>query len=232
MAISYGGQLFESTSTVTTNTLTLGSAIPAGTLIAVAFGGKRSGSNLGVVTGPTDSKGQTWARKVYGSTFRCIGLAWCRTSSSMSTSDWVRIKWNGTPSTCWITGHYFTNASGTATDSATAASSGPSATASATVNVPGTEYLVLTAVNLAYDYGVTTTPLNSMTERDTYTTSPQQREFLSRNTSGGSTFQGGTSLSPAVYWSAVSVSFAAEAPSAPPPPPPGTSIAVGRLMGV
>jgi hypothetical protein len=87
-------------------------------------------------------------------------------------------------------------------------------------------------VNLAYDFGVTTTPLNSMTERDTYTTSPQQREFLSRNTSGGSTFQGGTALSPSVYWSAVSVSFAAESPSAPPPPPPGTSIAVGGIIGV
>jgi hypothetical protein len=231
MAISYGGQLFESTSTVQMNAKALGSTIPAGALIAVIVGGKRSGTALNV-NAVTDSHGHTWSKVIYPSTYRCIGIAYTRVTSTMDTSDWVRVWWNGTPSTCWITGHYFTNASGTATDSATAASSGPSATASATVDVPGTEYLVLTAVNLAYDFGVTTTPLNSMTERDTYTTSPQQREFLSRNTSGGSTFQGGTALSPSVYWSAVSVSFAAESPSAPPPPPPGTSIAVGGIIGV
>jgi hypothetical protein len=227
MAIPYGAQVFESTSTASLQLASLTTTVPAGSLIVVAMGGKRSGSMLDVV-GLTDSRGQSWSQKTYPSTVRCMALAWCRTSSTMTTSDWVRWRWNGTPSTCWITGHYFTNASGTAYDSATNGSSGPTATASATVDVPGTEYLVLTAINLTYDYGVTTTPLNSMTERDTYTTSPQQREFLSRNTSGGATFEGGTSLSPAAYWSAVSVSFTAEGAAA---PPAGATV-LGGIVGV
>lgn len=226
MAIPYGGQLFESTSTAGVNKIFLGSSLAAGSLIVIAAGGKRSGSALRLVA-VTDSKGQSWGEVAYSSTYRSNAIAHCRVSSEMSTSDWVTIWWNGTPSSAWITGHYFTGASGTAHDSNTG-SGGPSATASATVDVPSGEYLVVTAINLAYDFGVTTTPLNSMTERDVYNASPQQREFLSRNTSGGSTFQGGTALSPSVYWSAVTVSFAAEALSA---PPAGARV-VGGIVGI
>jgi hypothetical protein len=63
MAISYGGQLFESTSTVQMNAKALGSTIAAGSLIAVIVGGKRSGTALNV-NAVTDSHGHTWSKVI------------------------------------------------------------------------------------------------------------------------------------------------------------------------
>lgn len=210
MAITDAGQICESLSTSRVNRITLSAGAKAGSLLAVGAGGKRAASNLSV-SSITDSEGNAWDWEGVSSTFRPGVVAWTRTAVPVVAGDWIEVTWNATPDMAWVTGHAFEGASGVPTDRGWATGNATSPAAK-TVNVAGSDFLVLSFIHMGYDFGVATTPLNSMTEQDTHnagsTNSDPQMEFLSRNHTSGSTFQAGSSLSPtSIYWSCVAVSF-------------------------
>ena len=210
MAITDAGKLFESTVTTDPKTHTLGAACKAGSLICIALGGSRSGSNLDI-SSITDSKGNTWSWKPYPSTNGFCGVAWCRIAVPMTTSDTITVNWNGTPTKAWVSAHNFENASGTPTHELSAI--GESATCSVTLNVTGSDWLTFAACNLPYEYGVTMTPINSSISQDDNAASSAAPwcEAFSRNGTTGSTHQIGATIPVSVPWRIVGVSFPYEA---------------------
>lgn len=215
MAINYGAKLFESENTNISVSLALDSSVKAGSLICIALAGKRSGSSLNVST-ITDTKGNAWDWKFYASTYRGVGVAWCRTPVAMTTSDRITVRWNGTPTYCWKSAHSFEGASGTPDEEATAAGTG--STASVTLDVTGSDWLTFATIMLPNDYGVTATPLNSSTSRDTngHAGSSPWAECFSRNGTTGSTHVAGASFTASLQYAIAGVSFPAEALAAPP----------------
>jgi hypothetical protein len=214
MAITYGAKLFESESTVRSGAHVLGSSVAAGTLICVALAGKRSGGALSV-SAISDSEGNAWEWKLYPSTYRTAGVAWCRTAVAMNTSDYVVIEWNGTPTYAWKSAHSFTGASGAATVEASVAGTG--STASLAVDVAGSDWLTFATIMLPDDYAVTATPLNSMLSRDDNgnTTSAPWAECFSRNGTVGTTHTTGASFVSSVVYAIASVSFPSMALTSP-----------------
>jgi hypothetical protein len=214
MAITYGAKLFESEATNQSGSSILLSAVPAGGLVCIALAGKRSGSSLNVST-ITDIYGNTWDWKFYPSTYRAVGVAWCRTSVAMAIGSTIRVSWNGTPTYAWKSAHSFSGASGTPTEEATAAGTGSSA--SVTLDVSGSDWLTFASIMLPDDYAVTATPLNSMTSRDDNgnTTSSPWAECFSRNGTVGTTHTAGASFVASVSYAVAGVSFPAEALTAP-----------------
>ena len=214
MAIAYGNKLFESENTNIAVSQLLGANVAAGSLICIALAGKRSGSSLNVAS-ISDTKGNVWDWKFYASTYRAVGVAWCRTSVAMTTADRITVTWNGTPTYCWKSAHSFTGASGTPDDEKTA--SGTGSTASATLDVTGSDWLTFSAIMLPDDYGVTATPLNSSTSRDTnaHSSSSPWAECFSRNGTSGSTHTTGASFVASLQYAIAAVSFPYEALAAP-----------------
>jgi hypothetical protein len=214
MAITYGAKLFESESTNVAVSHLLGSSVAAGSLICIALAGKRSSSLLNVASA-FDTKGNTWDWKFYGSTYRAVGVAWCRTSVAMTTSDRITIQWNGTPTYAWKSAHSFIGASGTPDEETFA--SGTGSTASVTLDVTGSDWLTFAAIMLPDDFGVTATPLNSALSRDDngHASSSPWAECFSRNGTVGSTHTIGASFVASLQYAIAGVSFPAEALSAP-----------------
>lgn len=209
MAITYGAKLFESTATTDPNTQTVGTAVLAGRLVVLALCGMRSGTSLNIAS-ISDSQGNTWDWVFRPSTDRALGLAWSRLNVPLGTSDTITVDWNGTPSAVWYEAHSYSNADGTPIDEGYSVSSSDSSTASHTVAVSGSDFLVCCVVMTPYDYGLgAATALNSMTERDdnNATSVAPWCEYLDRNYTTGSTFQAGLSLGSALYWGAAAVSF-------------------------
>lgn len=227
MAITDAGKLFESTNTNIAVSLSLGQAVKAGSLLVMALGGQRSGANLDV-SSISDTKGNTWDWKTFASSYRMAGVAWCRTPVAMSTSDKITLRWNGTPSYCWKSCHAFEGAAGTPTEEESR--SGQSTTASVTLDVTGSDWLTVASVIFPYDYGVSSTPLNSSTSQDNNgnTTSAPWCECVSRNGTSGSTHTIGLgSLASSLVYAIVGVSFPYEALAAPPVPKTGTAFLIG-----
>ena len=214
MAISYGSKLFESESTSQSASSTLLGTVPAGGLVCIALAGKRSSASLNV-SSITDTYGNTWDWKFYPSTYRGVGVAWCRTSVTMVAGSFIRVTWNGTPTYAWKSAHYFSGASGTPDEEATAAGTGSSA--SVTLDVTGSDWLTFASIMLPDDYGVTATGLNSSTSRDdnANASSSPWAECFSRNGSAGTTHTIGASFVASLVYAIAGVSFPAEALAAP-----------------
>lgn len=213
MAITDAGQICESTALTTTTRMTLSGASKAGALMAMGLGGRVSSGLLDIV-GITDSQGNAWDWFGQESGYRAAFVAWAKASAAMvSATDWIEVQWSRTPQAAWMSGHSFEGAGGTPTDTGLAQGS-PTTAAAKTISVAGSDFLVLATVAYAYST-TTTTPLNSMTEQDTFLggTAPNEvaLEFLSRNHTSGSTFQTGTSFAASRYWTIAAVSFPFEA---------------------
>lgn len=210
MAITDVGKLFESTSTTDPKTHTIGVALKAGSLICIALGGTRSGSNLDI-SSISDSGGNTWDWRSNPSTTAFSAVAWARINAPLGTSDTVTINWNGTPSKAWVSAHGFENASGTPTDESTG--SGFSSTASRTLTVTGSDWLAFGTMSLPSDFGVTVTPINSGTSQDDNNASSAAPwcECISRNGTTGSTYAVGGSFITSLSWRMAAVSFPYEA---------------------
>jgi len=227
MAITDAGKLFESEATSRAISLALGQTVKAGSLLLMALGGQRSGADLDVAS-ITDTKGNAWDWKTLPSSYRMAGVAWCRTPVAMTTSDRVTVTWNGTPSYCWKSCHAFEGAAGTPTDEETR--SGYATSASVTLNVTGSDWLTFASLTFPYDYGVSSTPLNSSTSQDDNgnTTAAPWCECVSRNGTTGSTHTIGLgSLATSLTYAMVGVSFPYEALTAPPVPKTGTAFLIG-----
>lgn len=210
MAISYIGKLFESESVADPKAHTLGAACKAGSLIAIALGGTRSGSNLDI-TSITDSKGNTWDWFTSPSTNGFCGVAWCRLAVPMGTSDTITINWNGTPTKAWVSAHNFEGAAGTPTHENSA--TGTSTTWGVTLNVTGTDWLTFASMNLPNEFAVSSTPINSSLSRDSRDSGSSNApwcEAFSRNGTTGSTHTIGSS-GVSVPYRIVGVSFPFEA---------------------
>lgn len=212
MAINYGAKLFETATVAQTIQTTLGATVKAGSLVVVAIGGKRSTYNLDVTAGNvTDSVGNTYQIATSPDTLAMVGIAWTRTIAPMTTSDWIKVKYNGTPTKTWLSAHSFENASGTKTDSSTA--TGSIVTATSTVNVSGSDWLSFAVVGLPYDHTVTgESGANSSTLRDSNAvTSAPWLQAASRNGTTGSTHAPGVTYTVAIPWRVVAVSWPYEA---------------------
>lgn len=211
MAITYGAKLFESESTNSAVSNTIGNGVPAGALICVALAGKRSGASLNV-SSIRDTKGNTWDWKFFPSTYRAVGVAWCRTAVAMTAgADQVLIQWNGSATYAWKSAHSFLGAGRSPVEEATASGTGPSA--SVNLDVSGSDWLTFATIMLPDDYGVTATPLNSSLSRDNNgnATSSPWAECFSRNGSTGTSHTIGASFVAPLVYSIAGVSFAAEA---------------------
>jgi hypothetical protein len=210
MAITDIGKLFESTSTTDPKTHTLGLTIKAGTLICMALGGTRSGSNLDI-SSITDSKGNTWDWRSYPSTTAFAAVAWTRVGTAMTTSDTVTVNWNGSPSVAWVSAHGFENASGTPTDEGTGTGFG--STASVTLDVTGSDWLAFGTMSLPSDFGVDVTAINSGTLQDdnARASAAPWCECVSRNGTTGSTYSVGGSFTASLTWRMAGVTFPYEA---------------------
>ena len=210
MAITDAGQMCESSAITTTTRMTLSStSCPAGGLMVLHLGGRVSSGTLDLVS-VTDSKGGTWNYQKGASGYRAAFLAWRRSLTPLvAGTDWVEVRWSKAPQVAWISGHVHLNAGATKIDGGWSQGS-PGSTASKTISVSGSDFLVLATVTYAYDLA-TTTPLNSMTEQDTFAGTNVFVEALSRNHTSGSTFQAGTSFSASRYWSVIAVSLPFEA---------------------
>lgn len=212
MAISYGAKLFESTTATQTVKTTVGSTVKNGALVVVAIGGKRATYSLDVAAvDVTDSVGNTYQIVTSPDTLAMVGIAWTRTAAPMTTSSWIQVKYNGTPSKSWISAHSYENASGTKTDSAT--STGTGTTATATVSVSGSDWLTFATIGLPYDFNVAgQVAANSSTLRDDNgATSAPWLEAASRNGTTGSTHAPGVVYGTSIPWRAVAVSWPYEA---------------------
>lgn len=214
MAITYGAKLFESESTSRVVAHPLTAAVKAGALICIALAGKRSGAYLNV-SSIKDSKGHVWDWKMFQSEFRACGVAWCRTPVAMTTADTITVSWNGTPTYAWKSAHSFEGAAGSPTDEKSGSGSG--STASVTLDVTGSDWLTFASLILPDEFGVTATPLNSSTSRDTngHSSSTPWCECFSRNGTSGSTHTIGASLPVSTQYGIVGVSFPYEALTAP-----------------
>lgn len=206
MAINYASQICESNALTATTRMTLSANAKAGALLTLGISALRPESSGQVdIVSITDSMGNPWSYKYFQSSWRFSAICWAQTSVVMQSGvDWIEVKLDGTQDETWFTGHTFEGAGPTKIDMKS--TSGTGTTASRSVTVSGSDFLVLTHVTFAYDT-TTTSPLNSMTERDSYTGSRIQGEFMSRNHTTGSSFTGGTTLGASRYWSATSVSF-------------------------
>jgi hypothetical protein len=213
MAIPYVGKLFESTAATQFQTMYLTTSIKAGTLICIAMCGRRSSTALNI-SSVADAKGNSWNWIFRSSTDRGMGVAWTRTKSAMTTSDWITTTWNGTPSASWRSAHAYENASGNHNSSALTISSSNTATASATVSVTGSDWLVFASVILPYDYGIAgQVGINSGILRDDNgnTSIAPWAECVSRNGTTGSSYQAGIAYAVPIYWGAAAVAFPYEA---------------------
>ncbi len=207
MAITDAGQICESTALTRTTRMTLSGNVKAGALMTLGIGSSRSNYPQSV-SAITDSQGGVWDWKTVGSTTKMASTAWCRTGVPLQSGvDWIEVVMAATPNADqWITGHNFEGASGTPTDEGTNASLPGSSTASKSVAVTGSDFLVLATV-MYTGTSVTTTPLNSMTEQDVHDGGDWHGEFLSRNHTSGSTFTAGTTFSSSRSWNIAVVSF-------------------------
>lgn len=210
MAITYANKLFETTAAATTNRQTVGQNVKAGSLVWLALGGTRSGSNLAPVA-VTDSKGNTYdLRNFAPSTSSAIGNVFARIAQPLTAGvDWIEVHWNGTPSKAWISAHAFEGASGTPDDYGSSYITG-STTISHTVNVTGSDWLVLAAIALPFDFNATSeTAINSMTKRDdnNATSAAPWMSCFSRNGTTGSSLAAGASYSISLYGRVAAVSF-------------------------
>lgn len=206
MAITDAGKLFESEVKTKSTNHTLGLAIKEGTLICIALAGKRSGAYLNV-SSITDSAGNVWDWRMFQSQYRAAGVAWCRVASAMSTSDFVTVNWNGTPTYAWKSAHAFLNASGTPTDEDT--NNGNSSTASVALSVTGSDWLAFGVVILPDATSGGLTILNSGISQDdnAHSGTTPWAECFSRNGTTGSTYTAGATLPSSQQWGAVAVSF-------------------------
>jgi hypothetical protein len=212
MAITHVGKLFENSSTAQSQQINLGQTVKAGTLICIALCGRR-GSPLDVAA-ITDSKGNSWSWIFRSSVDRGMGVAWCRTPSAMTTSDWIRVQWNGTPSHAWKSAHAFEGAGGTPTGTALAVSSTNTTTAVANVPVTGSDWLTFASVILPYEFGISRQAgANSSTLRDdnAAASSAPWCECASRNGTTGSSHSPGVVYAVPIYWGCAAVSFPFEA---------------------
>lgn len=225
MAITDVGKLYETTSTANPRQNTLGQTLKAGTLICLALGGTRSGSNLDV-SAITDSKGNAWDWETWPCSYCFTGVAWTRIAEAMGTSDWIKVQWNGTPSKAWISAHAFEGASGTPTDRDVQI--GTSSTVAVTLSVAGSDWLTFASCNLPYDYGVTMTPINSSVSQDDNAAASAAPwcECFSRNGTSGSTHQIGATTVISLAYKIAGVSFPFEAMPAP------ASRVIGGVIGV
>jgi hypothetical protein len=208
MAIPYGSKLFESTSWTSANVTAnaVGSTVAAGTLIVLYLGGTRSGSLLDV-SSIVDTRGNTYQWKTLPSSIGFAGVGWTRINATMSSSAYIQVGWNGTPSKVWVSAHTFTNASPTAFDQKTG--SGTSSTASVTLSVSGSDWLTCATIATPYDYGVTITPVGSALSRDdnAAASSAPWNEGFSRNGTTGSTHTIGGTFVTSLAWRIAGVSF-------------------------
>lgn len=212
MAITDAGKLFESESVTDPKAHTLGAACKAGSLIAIALAGTRSGANLDL-TGIIDSQGNTWDWRTYPSTNGFCGVAWCRIPVPMTTTDTITINWNGTPVKAWVSAHNFEGAAGVPTHEATA--TGDGATWGVTLTVTGSDWLTFASMNLPYEFDVVSTPINSSISQDTRDSggaggNAPWCEAFSRNGTTGTTHTIGSSGA-SVPFRIVGVSFPFEA---------------------
>lgn len=216
MAITDAGQICESSAVTTTNRMTLSGNVKSGALMVLYLGGRVASGYMGIPS-ITDSRGNDWDWSLDGtwygisSGYRYASIAWAKAGSAMqSGTDWIEVTWNKTPQEAWISGHSYEGAAGTPTE-VDAAQGSPTTQASDVVVLAGSDDLVVATVAYAYST-TTTTPLNSMTEEDTYAGSRIFIEGLRRNvTTGPGNFTAGTSFAASRYWTCVVASFPFEA---------------------
>ena len=111
MAITDAGKQFEEEwSGTDPKTFAITSAIKAGSLIAIYFGGRRSAAALSL-TRVTDTKGNVWQIRQNPSSTRFAAIAWTRTAQAMGTADRITVDLSGGPGMCWASGHVFEGAS-------------------------------------------------------------------------------------------------------------------------
>lgn len=191
MAMNDLGKLFETSSLSKVQSIALGAAVKANTLIAVFIAGE-SGGTLSV-SSVTDSKGNAYT--VYqdnGSTLAAIAIA--RVATALTTSDTITVTMNRTPTVCWKSGHNFDNASKTPID--TQLGAGTTTAAYKTVDVSGSDWLALGVAYWSSDALPTTTELDSSISQDNIDGSSYSAECWSCNgTSGTSTRIGATTAS-------------------------------------
>ena len=206
MAITYGAKLFESEATTKTTAHTLTAAAKAGALVVIALNGKRSGANLNIAS-ITDTQGNVWDWRIFQSQFRTAAVAWCRIGAAMTTADKITVSWNGTPTYSWKSCHSFEGAAGVPIDEVTA--SGNSGTASVSVGVSGSDWLVVSALILPDATAGGLTILNSGVSRDDngHSGSTPWAEAFSRNGTSGSTYVAGATLPSSQTWGLCAVSF-------------------------
>ena len=209
MAITDAGQICESEAITTTNRITLSADVSAGHLMALGLGGRVSTGYLDIV-GITDSKGGEWDWNGQSSGYRAAWVASQRAAVPMqSGTDWIEVQWSKAPQVAFVTGHKFAGARGLATARSSTQGT-PSSVASRSIPVATADFLVLATVAYA-STSTTTTPLNSMTEQDTFDGGNIFIEFLSRNSSGSSSFVAGTTLGASRNWTIAVASFPFEA---------------------
>ncbi|MGD9713401.1 MAG: hypothetical protein AB7V46_15240 [Thermomicrobiales bacterium] len=210
MAITDAGQICESTALTTITRMTLSGNVPAGGLVALGMGGRVVSGYLDIVA-IMDSQGNEWDWHGVSSGYRAAWVAWSRTGVPLQSGiDWIEVRWSKAPEVAWISGHAFNGAAGSPTERDVAQGS-PTTTAAETVALAGSDDLVLSTVAYAYSV-VNSTPLNSMTEQDTFDGGNVLLELLSRNvTSGPGSFAAGLSFSASRYWTVAVVSFPFEA---------------------
>lgn len=188
MAITDAGKLFETTSLLKTQTIAVGAACKAGSLVVIFIGGEKSGT-LGV-SSISDSRGNTWQIvQNPGSTMVAILIS--RLSVALASTDTVTMTLTLTPGVCWKSAHNFENADDAIYDSDTNA--GTSAGAHGTVAVTGSDWLALGMAYWPSDALMTTTELDSSVSQDTGGSTDWSVECWSCNgTSGTSTRIGAT----------------------------------------
>lgn len=211
MAITDVGKLAESSANGRVVTLTTGIAAKAGHLLLLYLGGKHQFLMTPVTVRTSTGEFLDWWFRQ--SNDRGMGLAWKRLDQPLPAGSTITVTWNRKPYAAWASAHAFEGAAGTPFDVGHTISASNSTNAAHTVATPNADALVVATVIAPYDWGISDTPLNSMTKQDDNGASSAGPWIggYSRNISSGTSFQAGTAIPLPVYWGCAAACFAFEA---------------------
>jgi len=220
MAITYKTKLVEATGTSKTQTITTSGAVKAGAVVVVACGGRTSTSGI-YPTSVTDSTGNTWTIQKHPSpsNLASVAIAWTRAASPMASGATITITWSGTPTGgAWYSAHHWEGAGQTKIGSGSTSTTSTALVGSASVT--GSDWLGLTVIGLPYDWlntasetpaaGVSANNSTRLDNNNAYTAAPWF-EIAYLNGTSGSTWVGGTNVSVAIPYYAVTVTLPYEA---------------------
>jgi hypothetical protein len=202
MAMNDLGKLFETSSASRVQSIALGAAVKANTLIAVFMGGE-AGSTLSV-SNVTDSKGNVY-QTVQSHSATLAAIAWTRTKVAMTTSDTITVTLNRTPTVFWKSAHNFENADSTPLDTQTLV--GTSTAAYVTVDVSGSDWLALGVSYWSRDALPTTTELDSCVSQDNVNGGSYSAECWSYNGTTGTTTRIGATTVSSLFHRTVGISL-------------------------